>query len=96
MRKAEISADLRVFNKPLISIRPGKSHAKLIRRSTTPFEPDRYLHDHYNTPITLSQLGIDRAILPKVAKQARYDKAALYNKHEASKEIALRILEEAY
>lgn len=96
MRKVEISADLRVFNKSLISIRPGKSYARLIRHSVAPFEPNRYLHDHYDTSITLSQLGIDRAILPKVAKQARYDKATLYNKHEANKEVALRIPEEAY
>lgn len=96
MRKAEIGADLRVFNKSLIYVRPDKSQAKLIRRSTPPFEPDRYLHDHYNIPIALSQLGIDRTILPKVAKQARYDKAALYNKREANKEVALRIPEEAY
>lgn len=72
------------------------NQTKLIRRSTTLFKPDRYLHIHYNMPIALSQLGIDRAILPKVAKQARYDKAAFYNKHEVNEEIAFHILEEAY
>lgn len=60
------------------------------------FELNQYLHDHYDVPITLSQLGVERAILPKVARQARYDGAALYNKHEVTEEIALHILEEAY
>lgn len=60
------------------------------------FELNQYLHDHYDVPITLSQLGVERDILPKVARQARYDGAALYNKHEVTEEIALHVLEEAY
>ena len=36
-------------------------------------------HERYGVPLTLSELGVARDQLPAVAKQARYDGAALYN-----------------
>ena len=45
---------------------------------------------------TLSELGVTREDLPAVAKQARYDGAALYNETEITLEDALEILEATY
>ncbi len=53
-------------------------------------------HDTYGVPLRLSDLGVERAQLEAVAKQARYDGAALYNATEVTVEDALRILEAAY
>ena len=53
-------------------------------------------HEHYGVPVALSQLGVEREQLPAVAKQARYDGAALYNETEITVEVALGILEAAY
>ncbi len=53
-------------------------------------------HDAYGVPLRLSDLGVERAQLEAVAKQARYDGAALYNATEVTVEDALRILEAAY
>ncbi len=47
-------------------------------------------------PLRLSELGVTREDLPAVAKQARYDGAALYNETEITLEDALAILEAAY
>ena len=47
-------------------------------------------------PITLAELGVSREDLPAVAKQARYDGAALYNETEISLEDALEVLEATY
>lgn len=41
-------------------------------------------------------MGISRKELAAVAKQARYDGAALYNKQEITEEVAFTILEAAY
>lgn len=53
-------------------------------------------HDAYGVPLRLSDLGVERAQLEAVAKQARYDGAALYNATDVTVEDALRILEAAY
>ena len=53
-------------------------------------------HERYGVPITLAQLGVDREQLPAVAKQARYDGAALYNEAEITVDAALDILQAAY
>ena len=53
-------------------------------------------HREYGVPLTLSELGVSRDDLPAVAKQARYDGAALYNETEITLEDALAILEAAY
>ena len=53
-------------------------------------------HDAYGVPLRLSELGVTREDLPAVAKQARYDGAALYNETEITLEDALAILEAAY
>lgn len=47
-------------------------------------------------PLTLSELGVARDQLPAVAKQARYDGAALYNVTEITLEDALEILDAAF
>ena len=53
-------------------------------------------HREYGVPITLSELGVSRDDLPAVAKQARYDGAALYNETEITLEDAMAVLEAAY
>lgn len=60
------------------------------------FAMNRFYHQEYQVPTTLSELGISRDVLPSVAKQARYDGAALYNKQEITEEVALEILEAAF
>lgn len=91
-----------LYGELLRALRPDLDKSSLtaeerdILFSAALFELNQYLHGHYDVPITLSQLGVERNILPKVARQARYDGAALYNKHEVTEEIALHILEEAY
>ena len=42
------------------------------------------------------RLGVSRDDLPAVAKQARYDGAALYNETEITLEDAMAVLEAAY
>ncbi|MFR1640969.1 MAG: iron-containing alcohol dehydrogenase, partial [Eggerthellaceae bacterium] len=53
-------------------------------------------HDAYGVPLRLSDLGVERAQLEAVAKQARYDGAALYNETEITLEDAMAVLEAAY
>ena len=53
-------------------------------------------HERYGVPVTLSELGVAHDQLKAVAKQARYDGAALYNAVEVTVEAALEILEAAY
>ena len=53
-------------------------------------------HEQYGVPLRLSELGVTREDLPAVAKQARYDGAALYNETEITLEDAIAILESAY
>ena len=59
-------------------------------------ELNELFHDKYGVPLTLGELGIEHDQLSAVAKQARYDGAALYNKTEVTEEVALVILEAAY
>ena len=47
-------------------------------------------------PTKLTEKGISHKELAAVAKQARYDGAALYNKQEITEEVAFTILEAAY
>ena len=49
-----------------------------------------------NTLEALSELGVEHDQLAAVAKQARYDGAALYNEVEITLEDALEILEATY
>ena len=91
-----------LYGELLRALRPDLDKSSLtaeerdILFSAALFELNQYLHDHYDVPITLSQLGVERVILAKVARQARYDGAALYNNHDVTEEIALHILDEAY
>ena len=56
---------------------------------------ERY-HRDYGVPLRLSELGVEHDQLAAVAKQARYDGAALYNEVEITLEDALEILEATY
>nr|WP_221898906.1 iron-containing alcohol dehydrogenase [Gordonibacter massiliensis (ex Traore et al. 2017)] len=56
---------------------------------------ERY-HRDYGVPLKLSELGVEHNQLAAVAKQARYDGAALYNEVEITLEDALEILEATY
>lgn len=60
------------------------------------FALNQLYHDTYGVPLTLSELGVDHLQLEAVAKQARYDGAALYNAVEITIDDALEILEAAY
>lgn len=60
------------------------------------FAANARYHDGYGVPLTLAELGIDRSVLPDVAKQARYDGSALYNTAEVSIDAAMEILEAVY
>ena len=60
------------------------------------FSLNELYRDGYGVPLMLSELGVSRDDLPAVAKQARYDGAALYNETEITLEDALAILEAAY
>ncbi|WP_080799288.1 iron-containing alcohol dehydrogenase [Arabiibacter massiliensis] len=60
------------------------------------FAMNEFYHERYGVPLTLSELGVSRDQLPVVAKQARYDGAALYNATEITLEDAMEILEAVY
>ena len=47
-------------------------------------------------PHTVAEVGVAHDQLPAVAKQARYDGAALYNEAEITLDDALEILEATY
>lgn len=59
-------------------------------------EMNARLNREFKVPITLNELGIKRGQFEDIAKQARYDGAALYNKSEISTEAVLTILEASY
>ena len=54
------------------------------------------IRDRYGVPPKLSELGVAHDQLPAVARQARYDGAALYNEAEITLDDALEILEATY
>ncbi len=60
------------------------------------FAINEFYHNTYGVAITLSELGVTKEDLPAVAKQARYDGAALYNEQEITEEVAMSILEAAF
>ena len=60
------------------------------------FAMNEHYREHYGVPLRLRDLGVEREQLEAVAKQARYDGAALYNKTEVTAEAALRVLEAAF
>jgi alcohol dehydrogenase len=64
--------------------------AQLIHRMNARF------HQEYEVPINLGDLGVERSQFAAIAKQARYDGAALYNAQEISLDDVLGILEAAY
>ena len=53
-------------------------------------------HERYGVPLALHELGVEREQLDAVAKQARYDGAALYNAVEVTVDDARAILERVY
>lgn len=60
------------------------------------FALNERFHEKHGVPLTLRELGIEHDQLEAVAKQARYDGAALYNAVEVTVEDALEILEAVY
>ena len=60
------------------------------------FALNKDFHEKHGVPLTLRELGIERDQLEAVAKQARYDGAALYNATEVTIEDAMEILEAVY
>ena len=60
------------------------------------FAMNEHCHEQYGVPLKLSELGVAHDQLPAVAKQARYDGAALYNEAEITLDDALEILEATY
>ena len=60
------------------------------------FALNRGFHERYGVPIALGELGISCDQLPAVAKQARYDGAALYNATEVTIDDAMEILEAVF
>lgn len=60
------------------------------------FAMNELFNREYGVPLKLSELGVGREQLQAVAKQARYDGAALYNETEITIEDAMAILEAAY
>ena len=60
------------------------------------FALNKLFHETYGVPLTLAELGVDREMIPAVAKQARYDGSALYNTAEVTIEAATEILEAVY
>ena len=60
------------------------------------FAMNALLHREYGAAITLAEIGVDRSLIPAVAKQARYDGSALYNTAEVTIEAATDILEAVY
>ena len=59
-------------------------------------EMNARFHERWSVPTALSELGIDRSMLEKVAHQARYDGAAIYNTEEISEQAALEVLNAAW
>ncbi len=60
------------------------------------FSLNNLYHEQFGVPLTLRELDIERDQLSAVAKQARYDGAALYNETEVTEAVALEILEAVY
>ena len=60
------------------------------------FALNKGFHEKHGVPLTLRELGIEHDQLEAVAKQARYDGAALYNATEVTIKDAMEILEAAY
>lgn len=84
---------LQVLDEPLFLSTPASERDKVFAASI--HDINQRFNKEFGVPITLSELGITPDQLPAVAKQARYDGAALYNESEITLEAALSILEAA-
>lgn len=91
-----------LYGELLRALRPDLDKSSLtaeerdILFSAALFELNQYLHDLTMCPSPCHSLVSNATSCPRLARQARYDGAALYNKHEVTEEIALHILEETY
>lgn len=94
-----------LYGELLAHLTPARAAA--LSANTTPNERDRAFeehlfslnqlyHENYGVPLQLRELGVEQDQLEAVAKQARYDGAALYNETEITVEVALGILQAAY
>lgn len=59
-------------------------------------EMNERFHAEYGVPIRLRDLGVEPEQFEAIAKQARYDGAALYNDSEITIDVAMNILHTAY
>ena len=59
-------------------------------------EMNERFHTEYGVPIKLRDLGVEPEQFEAIAKQARYDGAALYNDSEITIDVATEILNDAY
>lgn len=91
-----------LYGQLLPSLRPDLDTARLSSEEkdalfeTELFTMNDFYHREYGVPTQLRELRVTKDQLPQVAKQARYDGAALYNKQEITEEVALEILEAAF
>lgn len=60
------------------------------------FSMNDFFNREYGVIISLHELGVTREELPSIAKQARYDGSALYNRQEITEEMVLEILNAAF
>lgn len=91
-----------LYGQLLPSLRPDLDTARLSSEEkdalfeTELFTMNDFYHREYGVPTQLRELRVTKDQLPQVAKQARYDGAASYNKQEITEEVALEILEAAF
>lgn len=93
---AGLYGDLLSFLRPHIDCTAMTAAEKDERFETELFAQNAFYHDTYGVAVRLSELGVAKEELPAVAKQARYDGSALYNKQEITLEMAQEILEQAW
>lgn len=91
-----------LYGELLGDLRPDKASRGLTPRQADEafcselFSLNEYLNRTYGVPISLKELGVETNQLSAIAKQARYDGAALYNCQDFSLEEATEILEAAF
>ncbi len=85
---------LRLMDEPLYEKTPpaerSREFAAFLQRMNVAF------NEEFAVPIMLRDVGVERDMLDAVAKQARYDGAAIYNEAEVTLEAARAILEAAW
>lgn len=93
---AGLYGDLLSFLQPHIDCTGMTAEEKDAHFEAELFAQNAFYHETYGVAVRLSELGVAKDELPAVAKQARYDGSALYNKQEITLEMAQEILEQAW